>query len=205
MTISWSPTSVGTLLDDVQVVHSGARGVLVLPVRGEASSVVSQDQGTIMMSNVAPVGIGGTDITAYSGGTDADTETATEREDDPVSANQRAASANRGNASSRGFMPAVSNPASVLDGLKITSFSPTRAIVAGPGGSRIVFDNEDVVLGGVPWSVNIQRNGIEFTNQGQTVLLLFDRSLSSVNRVNTQSGGTASGGSANAAADADGG
>ena len=205
LTISWSPTSIGTLLDDVQIVHSGARGVLVLPVRGEASSVVSQDQGTIMMSNVAPVSIGGTDITASSDGTDEDTETTTEREDDPVSANQRAASANRGNAASRGFMPAVSNPASVLDGLKITSFSPTRAIVAGPGGSRIVFDNEDVVLGGVPWSVNIQRNGIEFTNQGQTVLLLFDRSLSSVNRVNTQSGGASSGGSANAAADADGG
>lgn len=91
-------------------------------------------------------------------------------------------------------MPAVSNPASVLDGLKITSFSPTRAIVAGPGGSRIVFDNEDVVLGGVPWEVNIQRNGIEFTNQGQTVLLLFDRSLSSINRVNTQSGSTSSSG-----------
>lgn len=214
LTISWSPTSVGALLDDVQIVHSGARGVLVLPVRGEATAVVSRDQGTIMMSDMAPVSIGGTDITASANNADA----ATDNENgegqgqgqgqglsgfDPAAQNQRAADANRGRAANRGFMPAISNPASVLDGLKITSFSPTRAIVAGPGGSRIVFDSEDVVLGGVPWNVNFQRNGIEFTYQGQTVLLLFDRSLSSINRVGTQSDITSSGDTTETATDAD--
>lgn len=181
LTISWSPTAIGPLLDDVQVVHNGARGVLVLPVRGEAEAVVSQDQGAILMSNVsmAPIMAGGRDITT-SGDEDG--------ERDPAAEHQHAASANRDRVSSGSFMPAVSNPASVLDGLKITSFSPTRAIVAGPGGSRIVYNNEAVVLGGIPWDVNIQRNGIEFTNQGQTVLLLFDRSLSSANRVSGQSG-----------------
>ena len=191
LTLSWSPTSIGPLLDDIQVVHSGARGVLVLPVRGEASSVVSQDQGTIMMSSLPPppMTIGGTDIASpddeFTSGVD---------DFDPAAENERAASDNRNRAAPRGFMPAVSNPASVLDGLKITSFSPTRAIVAGPGGSRIVFNNEDVVLGGVPWEVNIQRNGIEFTNQGQTVLLLFDRSLSSAARVSTPAASSSSGG-----------
>ena len=64
-----------------------------------------------------------------------------------------------------------------------TSFAPTRAIVNGPGGSRIMFDGEEVVLGGIPWTVDIQKNGIEFTYGDQRILLLFDKSLSSGNRV----------------------
>jgi hypothetical protein len=82
----------------------------------------------------------------------------------------------------------------VLDGYKITSFSPTRAIINGPGGSRIVFDNEEIVLGGVPWFVAIQKNGIEFLHQGQRILLLFDRSLSSINRVSSSSSSGSAGG-----------
>ncbi len=90
-------------------------------------------------------------------------------------------------------VPTVVNAASVLDGFKITSFSPSRAIINGPGGSRIVFNNEGTVLGGIEWLVMIQKNGIEFAHQDQRVLLLFDRSLSSINRVNASSvGGDAS-------------
>lgn len=191
LTISWSPTRIGAVLDDVQVVHSGARGILVLPVRGEASNPVSQDQGAIMLSGgimgsprtLSVVQSADDDITNDDGGNNAG-----------ITGQQNTARANNRNrvAQSASFSPSNPNPSSVLDGLKITSFSPKRAIVAGPGGSRIVFDNEDIVLGGVPWSVNIQRNGIEFTHQGQTVLLLFDRSLSSVNRVGSQSEGSSS-------------
>lgn len=183
LTVSWSPTRIGTILDDIQVVHSGARGILVLPVRGESTNTVSQDQGAIMLSGaLGPMSAqqvsvisSADDITGEDGGT----------------ISQRQNAARNDNASRVGrpasFTASIPNPSSVLDGLKITSFSPRRAIVAGPGGSRIVFDNEDIVLGGIPWSVNIQRNGIEFSHQGQTVLLLFDRSLSSVNRVQSQS------------------
>lgn len=183
LSVSWSPTYVGTLLDDVQIVHTGARGVLVLPVRGDASGVVSKDQGAVMLSGgVSPRMMSGASTGGEGGAQSVESQ------------QQAAASENRARVGTGadGFMPSVSNPASVLDGLKITSFSPSRAIVAGPGGSRIVFDNEDVVLGGVPWSVKIQRNGIEFTNQGQTVLLLFDRSLSSVNRTSAGSGTSSS-------------
>ena len=87
------------------------------------------------------------------------------------------------------------NAASALDGLVITSFSATRAIVNGPGGSRLVFDGEPIMLGGVMWDVNIQKNGIEFTNEESRVLLLFDRSLSSVSRTGQSSGSTSSGSS----------
>lgn len=175
LTVTWSPTRVGTLFDDIQVVHSGARGILVLPVRGESSSTVSQDQKAIVLSG------GGLAIT--SGATVSSSEDSGESQRGDTSEGQLSA-----------YTQGFSNPISVLDGYKITSFSPTRAIINGPGGSRIVFDSEEVVLGGIPWFVVIQKSGIEFLHQGQRVLLLFDRSLSSINRVSasSDSGGSSS-------------
>ena len=81
------------------------------------------------------------------------------------------------------------DPASVLDGFVVTSHATTRAIISGPGGSRIVFDGEEVVIGGFLWHVNIRPSGVEFRSGPDKVLLLFDRSLSSVNRVSGQSSG----------------
>lgn len=165
LTITWSPTRVGQLFDDVQIVHDGARGVLVLPIRGESVSTVSQDQKAIVLS--------GETIT-------------TQLTDDGVDQRKRAREENAGRVAAPVSFGGV-NPASALDGYRITSFSTDRAIINGPGGSRIVFDDEEVVLGGVPWFVLIQKNGIEFLYQGQRVLLLFDRSLSSINRVTASS------------------
>ncbi len=176
LTITWSPTRIGSLTDDVQILHDGARGVLVLPIKGGSEQPVSQDQKAILLS-------GGNAV-----------QLPLDPSVDPnvppdIARQQRDAAAN--NTAALG-MPSynvnVPNPASVLDGYKITSFSPTRAIINGPGGSRIVFDNEEIVLGGVPWFVAIQKNGIEFLHQGQRILLLFDRSLSSINRVSSSSG-----------------
>ncbi|MCB1531846.1 MAG: choice-of-anchor D domain-containing protein [Alphaproteobacteria bacterium] len=173
LTVTWSPTRIGTVFDDVQIVHDGARGVLVLPVRGEATSTVSQDQKAIVLS-------GGGLVSAV----DEDVE---QQRADARQANQERVA---GSAASYGL--GVVNPAGTLDGYKITSFSPDRAIINGPGGSRIVFNDEEVVIGGVPWYVMIQKNGIEFLHQGQRVLLLFDRSLSSINRVSASSNSSAS-------------
>ena len=50
LTVQWSATRVGELYDDIQVKHDGARGVLIVPVRGDASSTVSQDQKAIIIS-----------------------------------------------------------------------------------------------------------------------------------------------------------
>ena len=38
LTISWTPNRAGALVDDLQVLHTGARGVLDLPIRGEAAA-----------------------------------------------------------------------------------------------------------------------------------------------------------------------
>ncbi len=159
LSLTWSPTRVGALLDDIQILHDGARGVLVLPVRGNSDMVVSQDQKAIVLSKSATHLMGNDDVTASPG--------------------KKSSAVKRDNSSSG----ASSSSVSALDGLKITSFSADRAIVNGPGGSRLIFDKEQIMLGGVVWDVDIKRSGIEFANGGDRVLLLFDRSLSSLNRV----------------------
>lgn len=165
LTVTWSPTRVGVLFDDIQIRHDGARGVLVLPVRGEATGTVSQDQKAILLS---------------------DSRSSLSSEDLQPSRNRKNQNTSE---SSDSAAPTISNPGAVLDGFKITSFSPTRAIINGPGGSRLVFDNEEIVLGGIPWMVMIQKSGIEFVYKADRILLLFDRSLSSINRVSASSRG----------------
>lgn len=58
LVINWSPTKIGSIIDDVQIRHDGARGVLVLPVRGNASEAVSRDSTPIVITsqNVASSG-----------------------------------------------------------------------------------------------------------------------------------------------------
>jgi hypothetical protein len=51
LTVSWAPTKEGAVIDDVQIRHNGARGILVLPVRGTASEAVSLDSQPIILSN----------------------------------------------------------------------------------------------------------------------------------------------------------
>jgi len=160
LTITWSPTRLGEVLDDVQVLHDGVRGILVLPVRGKAEGVVSQDQKAIILQDEPTRVIGS---------------------DDPTSEARSGRSSKAASAQ---------NAAGALDGLKITSFSLKRAIVNGPGGSRLIFNGEPVMLGGIMWDVKIQRDGIEFSNGSNRILLLFDRSLSSLNRATTQTSGS---------------
>ncbi len=50
LTISWSPTKIGAVIDDVQISHDGARGILVLPVRGDAAEAINRDSKPIIMA-----------------------------------------------------------------------------------------------------------------------------------------------------------
>lgn len=157
LTLTWSPVREGAVLDDVQVTHNGTRGVLVLPVRGASSAIISQDNKAVRISGMTEsASLGGDNL----GG-------------EPERMIARDSSI---------------DPASVFDGFVVTSHSGKRSIISGPGGSRIVFDGEEVVIGGFLWNVNIRGSGVEFRNGDDKVLLLFDRSLSSVNRVTGQSG-----------------
>lgn len=182
LTVTWSPTRLGNLLDDIKIIHDGARGVLVLPVRGVSNGVVSQDQKTIVLS---------------------DTPAEVIRHDDVMSEHQEGGNStrsNKGGDSSNGKTTSsggsgLANASSVLDGLRITSFAAKRAIVNGPGGSRLVHDGEQIMLGGIVWNVRLQQNGIEFTSGRDKVLLLFDRSLSGMGVGKGSGAGGASSGS----------
>lgn len=48
LTISWLPSRSGIVIDDVRVAHTGARGVMVLPIRGTSIAAVNIDQKPIM-------------------------------------------------------------------------------------------------------------------------------------------------------------
>lgn len=157
LTLTWSPVREGDILDDVQILHDGARGILVLPVKGSAATIISQDTKAIRIAE------GSSTATLASGDSSVASDVVVVRDDNI-------------------------DPASVLDGFVVTSHAPTRAIISGPGGSRIVFNGEDVVIGGFVWKVNIRASGVEFRSKDEKVLLLFDRSLSSVNRTSSQSG-----------------
>lgn len=167
LTLSWSPIREGAVLDDVHILHDGARGVLVLPVRGTASGVVSQDSKSVRLGgsvrSSGAIAGSGSNSSSGSGGDDMFIQ-----RDDSI------------------------DPGSVLDGFVVTSHSSKRSIISGPGGSRIVFNGEEVVIGGFLWYVSIRPSGVAFRSGDEQVLLLFDRSLSSVNRDARKSGRGAS-------------
>lgn len=48
LTISWLPSRSGIVIDDVRVGHTGARGVMVLPIRGTSIASVNIDQKPIV-------------------------------------------------------------------------------------------------------------------------------------------------------------
>ena len=164
MTVFWEPVREGDIRDDIQIYHTGARGILVLPLTGSASKPVNKDSRSIVVD--AEGGLIRS-IPAVSGselGLDMDDERAIFKSQRP------------------------SDFTNLLDGFSITSLAATRGIINGPGGSRVVHDGEETVIGGVLWDVDVRSTSITFTNGDQRVLLLFDKSLSSVNQSTSQSG-----------------
>lgn len=147
LTVSWAPTKVGAVIDDIQISHDGARGILVLPIRGEASEAISVDSKPIIITQ--------------------------DRFDAP-SGN----SANEGMGKSTS--QTVQREAPVLDGYIVTSHSSDHAIIRGPVGSRIVANGKTTLIGGVEWDVDITENGVKLIKGNNTILLVFDRSLSNI-------------------------
>lgn len=76
LTVNWLPTRPGPIIDDIKIKHTGARGILVLPVRGTAvqpSSLSSAAGGMVQLENgemvqqqdIAPV-LDGYVVTSHS-------------------------------------------------------------------------------------------------------------------------------------------
>ncbi len=169
MTVEWEPVREGTLFDDIQIRHSGARGILVLPLRGTATKAVNKDSKAIVMNaSMSEEGLLRSIPPLSPGEVGADDDVM-DIENEPFRA------------------PKAIDVTSVLDGFTVTSLAPNRGIINGPGGSRVVFEGEEAVIGGVLWNVDVRSSSISFSHGEQQVLLLFDKSLSSINPVGGQS------------------
>jgi hypothetical protein len=162
LTLTWEPVREGSILDDVQIRHDGARGILVLPVRGQADKVVNKDSKTVVL------GTGDNDFLSSIPLISASA----------VAGDVVPSSSSSSSSSSDTREVASSNASGSLDGFKVTSLARNRAIISGPGGSRVVSHSQETVIGGVLWRVAVRPNAVEFTSSNQRVLLLFDHSLS---------------------------
>ena len=168
LTLTWEPVRKGAILDDIKIRHDGARGILVLPIRGDADSVVNTDSKAVLIGDadfgaIPPLSmndLGDEDRRSFAA---------------PVSS----ASPVSGGAISSGEVASRSGSGS-LDGFKVTSLARDRAIISGPGGSRVVFNNQETVIGGVLWRISVRPNAVELRGETQRALLLFDHSLSFV-------------------------
>lgn len=164
LTLKWEPVREGAILDDVQILHDGARGILVLPVRGSASKAVNRDSQAMVF---------GDDLDDILGAIT------------PISSSEVTSSS----------VARSRDVSGALEGYKITSLAKNRAIVSGPGGSRVVFNKQETVIGGVLWQVGVRDNAVEFLAGNRKVLLLFDRSLTSLGDKKSGESSTSSGSS----------
>lgn len=170
MTLTWEPAREGSIVDDVQIFHDGARGVLVIPIRGTATETVNKDSKALLLGEDGSAilrsipSLSSSDLGGDAGGKGA-------------------------GKSGKAKRKAQVDVEGILDPYTITSKAEGRAVITGPGGSRVVFDGEETVIGGVLWRVSMRQSAIEFSHEDQKVLMLFDRSLSSssVNQSGSQS------------------
>lgn len=160
LTLTLTPQREGSIFDDVQISHDGARGILVIPVRGstvqgDGSSGGFGSGGALMTdeqlrNSVMPLSLD--DITGDSGST---------------------------GGSSVQTKGALTN---ALNGYKITSFSKDRVILTKDGAGKILYNGRQVLLDGILVNVAIQKNVIEFTYQGERAFLHFDGSFGSLDQ-----------------------
>lgn len=244
LTLTWSPLREGAIVDDVQIRHNGARGILVLPVRGAATKAVNKDSKAIVLNSnsylggipsllttdlldeedliedippapapsksstrandkatsapdsgaAAPSDSGEPGLPSQDGGGEASSSSSSAggASSSGSSSSARSSGAGRDAAPRAAAGPRQATKASdvqgILDAFSVTSLAPQRAVITGPGGSRVVFDGEEAIIGGVLWTVGVKNSAVEFGNGNQKVLMLFDKSLSSVNRNSGESG-----------------
>ncbi len=183
LTVNWLPRREGPIIDDIKIAHTGARGILVLPIRGAAVQPVESDLPVMSLSGIEDV----PKLSRLS------IEEAAVSEKSEVSPK-----VSRSPSKSLG-LSLGSGDATSLNGFKVTSHARNRAVISGPRGRLIVHDGEVQVIGGSRWITKIVPDGVELIGSRNSVLLVFDRSFNFNNEsisVNT-SGSTSSGSSDN--------
>ncbi len=158
LTVNWLPRREGPIIDDIQIKHDGVRGVLVLPIRGEAIEPVKSDFPLMAVSHVNEL----PKLRAH----DLDGNVNSNLSSKTLSSN----------------MELSSGDSASLNGYKVTSHSKDRAVISGPRGRLIVKDGQIQVIGGSRWITNIVSDGVELTSKNNSVLLVFDPSFNFNNK-----------------------
>ena len=172
LTLVWKPVRAGSIIDDLQIIHDGARGVLVLPVRGKADTVAEENENASVM-------IDDDFFDSLPVLSDQDIEDEAPEEEEEEKEEEK----------STGFdIDILTKPGTTVvttfQGYRVTSLGPNKAIISGPQGTRVVFEGGDILIGGISWVTSVVSNAVEFnSDQGQKVVLLFDRSLSFGNNI----------------------
>lgn len=174
LTLMWEPVREGAILDDVKIRHDGARGILVLPVRGNADSVVNKDSKAVILNDDTFSAIPPLSLSDLS-------------KEERKGLSQTNVMSGARSSTHSGEVASRSGGGS-LDGFKVTSLAKDRAIISGPGGSRVVFNSQETVIGGVLWRVSVRPNAVELLGGDQRALLLFDHSLSFIGNGQQSSG-----------------
>lgn len=204
LTVNWVPSREGEIIDDLQIVHSGTRGILVLPIRGSAPEAVSRESFAMRGNAVsrmldAPRSTSGpVELVIPPASNDGAVKKPAstvpppkEGINDPSYASVPAIVSAIGNYEEDDSANVSLTP--VLDGYKVTSHSLERAVINGPVGSIIVRDGQDVVVAGVRWTATIVTSGVILSNGQDEILLVFDRSLKPVrNNTTTNSSSSSS-------------
>ena len=171
LTLRWTPLRNAAVIDNVQIVHDGARGVFVMPVSGEAD-IEALSQPVQTSDNI--------DVEESE-------DTAEETDEEPVEEEDTSEQTELDNIINNQLggnvaLPNVSVPSapttSVLEGYRISSMSPTKATLNGANGSRIVADGSKARIGGIIWDVSIENNTVIFRHKKQKATLYFDSNLS---------------------------
>ncbi len=150
LTISWLPRHSGQILDSIQIIHTGARGVLVIPITGSGDASV--DTSNANSGNVMSV----PSTNAGSG-----------NQSQKTSKTSGAASAvNKG--------PSMKQ---IFAGYTVSSHAASSAVIDGPAGSYVVRDGQSLIISGVDCSVTVVPAGVILSNSGDKVLLPFDSSF----------------------------
>jgi hypothetical protein len=181
LTVNWQPRRIGPVIDDVQILHTGTRRVLVLPVRGSAQQPVSNTSGPLVsygdqIPDMPKIATGKLDEKLLKTETDkmASSTSSTDTSSSPTVRNKA--------------LTAGSNSTPSLDGYRVSSASKDHAIVAGPKGRLIIKNGEPQVIAGVRWIPRIVPEGVELASGRNVVLLIFDQSLTVMQSVAPTSG-----------------
>jgi hypothetical protein len=156
LTVNWVPSRSGAVVDNIQILHTGVRGVLILEIHGTADAAASREG--LALRQPSP------DMQGESVARDKGKGKDKDKDGDKDSME----------AAIRDLPPPL---VPVLDGYVVTSHSPSKAVINGPVGGFVVHDGEDTVIAGTRWTVTIVSTGVILSSDSDEIMLVFDRSL----------------------------